>query len=157
MISLSKSFLGIGACIQKPRPCQFALWWTADGYSVTSVSHRLSPRILFLGYLAILWSFPSLLFNTMEERHDRMTAGHPGLSAHMGDHVGMGMFDLQHAEWELSLDFASVFAVGFHFAVWTTAVCLHPIFIRTSFLPAKPHTLVYFRVDDMACTEISEF
>lgn len=150
--SLSKSLSGIGVCIQKASPCQFALWWTADSDSVTSVSHRLSPWILFLSSFAILWSFPLLLFNSMEERQDRMTTGHPdSVYTWRIMWVWMGMLDLQYAEWELSL------AVGFHFAVLTTAICLHPIFITASSLPVKPCNSVYFRVDDMVCTEISEF
>lgn len=63
----------------------------------------------------------------------------------------MAMLDLQDAEWELSL------AVEFHFAVLTTAIYLHPIFIRAGSLPVEPHNSVYSRVDNMVCTEISEF
>lgn len=70
-----KVYLGTGACMWKPSLCQFTLKWTADGDFETSVSYRLSPWILFLGSLAILWSFHSLLFNSIEERQDRMTAG----------------------------------------------------------------------------------
>lgn len=66
-----KVYLGIGICIWKPSPCQFALPWTANGHSVPLYRIGCLPGLCFWAPLQFSkFSFTALQLSWGETRQD---------------------------------------------------------------------------------------